>query len=169
MHRLLLLRTSKIYLRTEEKKVVWFKDYFESVWKEISLVDRRYLNKYWRSANTIEQRITNPVIELVQWDEVFYRTKNISACCESGNRLVFHIKGFQLAPADVVCASISSVLREAYYYSVKPEINRVESHGHHHFDNDMTSSSRSLVSNWLNDNVIEYTPSGIVWADKASL
>ena len=78
MHRLLLLRTSKIYLRTEEKKVVWFKDYFESVWKEISLVDRRYLNKYWRSANTIEQRITNPVIELVQWDEVFYRTKNIS-------------------------------------------------------------------------------------------
>ena len=165
----MLLQTSKIYLLTEEKSVSWFKDYFESAWKEIPLVVRRLLTKYWRSANTVEQRMANPVIELVQWDEVFCRMKDISACCDNGNRFVFHVKGFQLAPVDVACASISCVLHKAHYYAVKPEVNRIESHSNSYFDTDVIFPNRSLVSNWLNDNVIEYTPSGIVWIDKVSL
>lgn len=169
MRRILLSRTSKIYLLTEEKSVSWFKDYFESVWKEIPLIVRRFLTKYWRSAKTVEQRIANPVIELVQWDEVFYRMKDISACCDSGNRLVFHVKGLQTAPGDVARASISSVLREVYNYALESKTIRIEPHGHPHFDTDNTFSNRKLVSNWINDNVIEYTPSGIVWSDKVSL
>ena len=162
----MLLRTSKLYVLTDEKNILWFKDYFESVWKEIPLIARRFLVKYWRSANTIEQRIANPVIELVQWDEVFYSTKAISACTNSGNRLVFHVKGYQLAPADVARASIASSLSKAYSYAVNAEKNLGETFNHLPREIDLDLSSRSLVSNWLSDNVIEYTPSGIVWIDK---
>ena len=165
----MLLRTSKLYVLTKEKNVLWFKDYFESVWKEMPLIARRFLVKYWRSANTLEQRIANPVIELVQWDEVFYSTKAISACCNSGNRLVFHVNGLQLAPADVARASILSSLSKAYYFAINEEKNLTEIIDHLPREIDLNLSSRNLVSNWLSDNVIKYTQSGIVWVDKDSL
>ena len=130
MRKTLLSRTSKIYVLTEERKILWFKVYFETVWREIPLIARRFLVKYWRSANTIEQRIANPVIELVQWNEILYTMKDISACDDSGNRLIFHIKGLKLAPADVARASILLSLSKAYSYAIKTEKNRTES-----FDN----------------------------------